>query len=125
MFFGILLKAFHPHNLTVCPLNLTAYLQPPITAAWIWGLSSYLLMFTPPAAKRGIVKQKELIMRNMSNIDPNWQPLCRDSLFEIPTDHPVICMEHTKTKQHAYYDVKLERLLSEQEAFDVMRGVHW
>ena len=64
-------------------------------------------------------------MRDMNNLDHNWQPLCRDSLFEIPSERPVICMEHKQTKQHAYYDVKLERLLSEQEAFDVIRGSHW
>ena len=64
-------------------------------------------------------------MRDMTNIDQNWQPLCRDSLFEIPSERPAICMEHKQTKQHAYYDVKLERLLSEQEAFDVIRGSHW
>jgi hypothetical protein len=34
-------------------------------------------------------------------------------------------MEHQKTKEHAYYDVKFERFLSQQEAFDVMRGIHW
>ena len=64
-------------------------------------------------------------MRNISNIDQNWKPLCTESLFEIPTERPLICMEHQQTKEHAYYDVKFERFLSQQEAFDVMRGIHW
>ena len=64
-------------------------------------------------------------MRIASNLDQEWQPVCTDSLFEIPTDRPVICMEHKITKEHAYYDVKLERFLSQQEAHDALRGSHY
>ncbi len=64
-------------------------------------------------------------MKNLQKIDQDWQPLCTDSLFEIPAENPVICMEHRKTKEHAYYDVKLERFLSQQEAFDILRGCRW
>jgi hypothetical protein len=34
-------------------------------------------------------------------------------------------MEHKQTKDRAYFDVKLDRLLSPQEAFDVMRGFNF
>jgi hypothetical protein len=61
-------------------------------------------------------------MRYVTNLDQDWQPLCSDSLFEIPTERPVICMEHKITKEHAYYDVKLERFLTQQEAYDALRG---
>jgi hypothetical protein len=61
-------------------------------------------------------------MRIATKPNQDWQPVCTDSLFEIPTERPVICMEHKITKEHAYYDVKLERFLSQQEAFDALRG---
>ena len=64
-------------------------------------------------------------MRHPPKLDQDWQPLCTDSLFEIPTERPVICMEHQKTKEHAYYDVNLERFLTQQEAFDALRGCRW
>jgi hypothetical protein len=64
-------------------------------------------------------------MRNLPQLDQDWHPLCTDSLFEIPTERPVICMEHQKTKEHAYYDVKMERFLSQQEAHDALRGYNW
>ena len=64
-------------------------------------------------------------MRIAINLDQEWQPVCTDSLFKIPTDRPVICMEHKITKEHAYYDVKLERFLSQQEAYDALRGCHY
>lgn len=63
-------------------------------------------------------------MGNLTKIE-GWEPLCTDSLFEIPTDHPVICMENLMTREHAYFDVKLDRFLSQQEAFDVLRGYHY
>jgi len=34
-------------------------------------------------------------------------------------------MEHKQTKEHAYFDVKLDRLLSPQEAFDVLHGYNF
>lgn len=61
-------------------------------------------------------------MGNFAKIDQNWRPVCADTSFEIPTNHPVVCMEHKKTKEHAYFDLKLNRFLSQQEAFDVLSG---
>jgi hypothetical protein len=62
-------------------------------------------------------------MGNLAQIERDWIPLCNDNLVDIPTDHPVLCMEHKITKEHAYYDVKCGRFLTQQEAFDVLRGV--
>lgn len=64
-------------------------------------------------------------MGNLAKIEKDWKPLCTDFLFEIPTDHPVVCMEHRLTREHAYFDIKLDRLLSQQEAFDILNGNHW
>ena len=61
-------------------------------------------------------------MSNLAQIEQDWIPLPNDNLVEIPTEHPVICMEHKTTKEHAYYDVKYDRFLSQQEAYDVLRG---
>lgn len=61
-------------------------------------------------------------MGNLAKIEQDWKPVCTDTLFEIPTEHPVICMEHKQTKEHAYYDIKFDRFLSQQEAFDVING---
>ncbi len=60
-----------------------------------------------------------------AQIEPDWHPLCPDSMYEIPTDHPVICMEHSQTREHAYFDVKRGRFLTQQEAFDYLRGYQW
>jgi hypothetical protein len=64
-------------------------------------------------------------MANLDVLKQEWEPLCEDSLYTIPTERPVICMEHKQTKEHAYFDVKLDRLLSPQEAFDVLRGYNF
>ena len=64
-------------------------------------------------------------MGNLSTIERDWKPLCTETLFQLPTEHPLICMEHKKTKERAYFDIKLDRLLSQQEAFDVLRGFSW
>ncbi|MDP2804677.1 MAG: hypothetical protein Q8O24_01930 [Gallionellaceae bacterium] len=64
-------------------------------------------------------------MANLDTLKQEWEPLCEDSPYTIPTERPVICMEHKKTKEHAYFDIKLDRLLSPQEAFDVLRGHNW
>lgn len=61
-------------------------------------------------------------MTTLAEVKNEWTPLCNDNLVEIPTENPVICMEHKQTKKHAYFDVKGGRFLSEQEAFDVLRG---
>ena len=42
-------------------------------------------------------------MRNLVEIEQNWHPLCNDYQIEIPTEHPVICMVHKKTKEHDCY----------------------
>ena len=61
-------------------------------------------------------------MATLAEVKKEWTPLCGNSLVEIPTDNPVICMEHKLTKKHAYFDVNGGRFLSQQEAFDVLRG---
>ena len=61
-------------------------------------------------------------MKNPTEIEQEWIPLCNDNLVEIPTENPVVCMEHKLTKEHAYYDVNRQRFLTQQEAFDIMRG---
>ena len=61
-------------------------------------------------------------MGNLAKIAQDWKPLCTDTLVEIPTDHQVVCMEHKQTKEHAYFDIKLNRFLSQQEAFDTLSG---
>ncbi len=61
-------------------------------------------------------------MGNLAKAEQDWKPLCTDTLFEIQTDRPVVCMEHKQTREHAYFDIKLNRFLSQQEAFDVLSG---
>lgn len=61
-------------------------------------------------------------MKTLTEIERDWIPLCNDNLVEIPTENPVIRLEHKRTKQHAYYDIKSGKFLSQQEAFDVLRG---
>jgi len=64
-------------------------------------------------------------MGNLLKVEQDWKVLCSDTLFEIPTDHPVVILEHKQTRQHAYFDIKLDRFLSQQEAFDVLNGYRW
>ena len=59
-----------------------------------------------------------------AKIEKDWKLRCTDTLFEMPTDHPVVCLVHKKTNELAYFDVNLNRFLSQQEAFDVMNGFH-
>jgi hypothetical protein len=61
-------------------------------------------------------------MSTLTKVEQDWKPLCTDTLFKIQTDRPVVCMEHKKTKEHAYFDISLDRFLSQQEAFDVLNG---
>jgi hypothetical protein len=61
-------------------------------------------------------------MGNLAKIEKDWEPLCVDTLFEIQTDHPLVCMVHKESKAHAYFHIKLDRFLSQQEAFDVLSG---
>jgi hypothetical protein len=56
------------------------------------------------------------------NVGQDWHPVCNTSLYEVPTDRAVIRMENKKTKEHAYYDVNKGKLLTPQEAFDVLNG---
>lgn len=64
-------------------------------------------------------------MGNLAKIGKDWTLLCTDALFETPTDHPVVCMDHKQTKERAYFDIKLDSLFSQHEAFDVLNGNHW
>jgi hypothetical protein len=64
-------------------------------------------------------------MLTPAKLEKDWKPLCSDIQFEIPTDHPVVCMEHSQTKEHAYFDIKLGRFLTQQESFDYLRGYNW
>lgn len=57
-----------------------------------------------------------------SNIGQDWRPVCSSGLYEIPTDYVVIRVENKITKEQAYYDVAKGKLLTKQEAFDVLNG---
>jgi hypothetical protein len=59
-------------------------------------------------------------MGYLTKVEQDWKPLCTDTQFEIPTDHPIIRMVHKQTHEHAYFDIKLDRFLSQQEAFDAL-----
>lgn len=63
-------------------------------------------------------------MGNLDKIEQDWKLRCTETQFEIPTDHPVVCMVHKQTNEHAYFDIKLDRFLSQQEAFDILSGFH-
>jgi hypothetical protein len=89
------------------------------------GVIRFLLVFHLSSIHSDENTDKEQIMENLAKIKQEWEPLSTDSLYEIPTERPVICMEHKQTKDRAYFDVKLDRLLSPQEAFDVMRGYNF
>lgn len=56
------------------------------------------------------------------NVGQDWQPVCGSGSYEIPTDYVVIRMENKKTREQAYYDVAKGKLLTRQEAFDVLNG---
>jgi len=61
-------------------------------------------------------------MGNLAKVEQDWTPLCTDTQFDIPTDHPIICMVHKQSNMHAYFDIKLDRFLSQQEALDALSG---
>lgn len=61
-------------------------------------------------------------MGNLAKAEQDWKQLTTDIQFEIQTDHPIVRMVHKQTKEHAYFDIKLDRFLSQQEAFDVLSG---
>jgi len=63
-------------------------------------------------------------MITSATVAQTWQPVCSDSMFTIPTEHPVIRMENISTKEHAYFDVKRDRFLTQQEAFDYLQGYY-
>jgi hypothetical protein len=46
--------------------------------------------------------------------EQNWEHLYTQ--FKNPEGDQVMCMMHKQTKKFVYYDVKLNRLLSKQEA---------
>ena len=64
-------------------------------------------------------------MANLERVAQDWDALCSDTQFEIPTEHPVVILENKRTKEHAYFDIKLDRFLSQQEANDVISGYQW
>lgn len=64
----------------------------------------------------------EVAMSNLTEIEKFWMPLCSETLLEIPTDHPLLCMVHKRTRERAYFDIKMDRLLSQQEAQDRLDG---
>ena len=64
-------------------------------------------------------------MTNLEILKRDWQPLCANSPYEIPTNHPVVCMEHKQTRRRAYFDMKLGRFLSPQEAHMALNGYEW
>ena len=57
-----------------------------------------------------------------TNVSHDWTPLPNENLVEIPTERPLVRMEHKKTRAHAYFDVKAGRFLSQQEAHDALQG---
>jgi hypothetical protein len=61
-------------------------------------------------------------MGHLNKLVQDWKPVCADTQFEIPTDHPIVCMVHRLTREHAYFDIKLNRFLSQQEAYDALSG---
>lgn len=61
-------------------------------------------------------------MGELEIIKQDWIPVCNNNLVEIPSERPLIIMENKTSHEHAYFDVKHDRFLSQQEAFDVMRG---
>lgn len=62
-------------------------------------------------------------MGHLYKLDEDWKPLCTDTQFEIPTEHPIICMVHRHTREHACFAIKLNRFLSQQEAYDASSGM--
>jgi len=64
-------------------------------------------------------------MSNLAIVEKEWKPLCASSPFEVPSSHPVICLEHKQTKTRAYFDIKLDRFLSQQEASMALSGYDW
>lgn len=65
----------------------------------------------------------------MSNLEKiykqDWDTVSVNSPYEIPSNHPVLCLEHKQTRIRAYFDVKLDRFLSSQEASMVLDGYDW
>jgi len=53
-------------------------------------------------------------MSKIDNLNPDWEHLY--SQYKNAEGDPVICMVHKRTKKFVYYDVKLNRVLSKQEA---------
>lgn len=64
-------------------------------------------------------------MSNLAIVEKEWKPLVASSPYEVPSNHPVICMEHKQTKKRAYFDIKLDRFLSQQEAAMALGGYEW
>ncbi len=54
-------------------------------------------------------------MGYMAEIEHDWKPICTNTLFEILTDYPLACKESKPAKGRLYFDLKLGRLLIQQE----------
>jgi len=65
------------------------------------------------------------IKQILSDLGADWKAIRTDSLFEIPTDHLILSVENVQTKERGFYDTKLNRLLSQQETFDLVNGRYW
>lgn len=61
-------------------------------------------------------------MGNFAKAGKDWRPLHAKTLFKTQTNPSIVCMEHKQTREHAYFDIKLNRFLSQQEALDVVNG---
>lgn len=64
-------------------------------------------------------------MSNLETLKKEWDLLSSNSSFEIPSDRPVLRMAHKKTGICAYFDLKLDRFLSQREVALVMNGCAW
>jgi len=111
--------AVRPYNYTACSIFCTVCTPSGKLAGWAWGLDQFFASVLSRRAKCGVFV-KGLIMGNLSSVQQEWKPLCTDDLFEIQTDHPIVCMVNKQTKEHAYFDIKLDRFLSQQEAYDAL-----
>lgn len=55
-------------------------------------------------------------MSNLGKLEQQWEHLYTQ--FKGSSGDPVLCMMHKQTKKFAYVDVKLNRVLSKQEALN-------
>ena len=48
-------------------------------------------------------------MGSLAKIKQKWKSPGTGTLFEIPTDHPAVCMNHKQTKERTCFGIKLNR----------------